>query len=388
MTVRIRHLFLLLPLLLSACLGGQQSTKIEPAKLVPLKANIEVNKAWSAKLGKGSEGLLYGLSPVGNGARVFAASGGGNVFAFDAITGKRIWMRELGKQYRLSAGPGLSGDLLVVATNKGDVIALSAQSGEVLWNSSADGAVISRPAVSADLVAVRTDNGNLVGFDTKDGLQIWKIEREVQGLTLRGNSSPVIAANAVLTGFDNGKIAAIDSATGAVIWERAIAERRGRNEFERLADVDGSMLINGEDIFAVGFQGRAILMSSLSGQAAWSQEMSSYNSMALDWNQLYASTADDEVKALDRRNGVTQWTANQFAHRQLSAPAVVGASVVVGDFEGYLHWLSALDGTMQARTRAGSDAITAPPLAIGEIVYVQTDGGELVAFQKPALITP
>ena len=94
----------------------------------------------------------------------------------------------------------------------------------------------------------------------------------------------------------------------------------------------------------------------------------------------------DELIALDRRNGVQNWKQDQLVRRSVGAPSLLGTSVVVGDFEGYLHWISAIDGSFQARTRAGKSGITAPPLVMGDMIYVQNDSGELYAFAKPAVV--
>ena len=47
----------------------------------------------------------------------------------------------------------------------------------------------------------------------------------------------------------------------------------------------------------------------------------------------------------------------------LTSPAVFGQFVVVGDLEGYVHWLRRDDGQFVARVRIDSDSIVAAPVA-------------------------
>lgn len=377
---------IMMVLTLTACAGNDDG-EVKPAELAPLDATIRVNKLWSATLGKNRDGLLLGLAPAGSGSNIYAASSAGTVTAFDAVSGAVQWSAQLGKKRGLSAGPGVGSGLVVMGTSEGEIIALARDTGELRWTSQLRSAVLAAPAVATDSVAVRTVDGHLTVLSASDGDQKWSVDRRLQGLSLRGTSAPVFAANAVVSGFDNGKVAAFDIATGSVLWEQSITERRGRNELERLADVDGNIVIDGEDAYLAGFQGRAVLLSLRTGQPVWEQDMSSNHNVALDWNHVYISSADDEVVALDRRSGLPVWKSSDFSHRELSAPAVVGSSLVVGDFEGYVHWLSLIDGQPQARLRAGSAAIAAPPLAVGDIVYIQNDKGELYAFSKPS-VTP
>ncbi len=370
---------------LVACQNSKE-IKLEPAQLVPLTTSIQVTRSWSTNLGGNKKLSRPGLGPTGNGARVFAASSDGVVTALDAVTGKRVWQVSLGKDRGVSGGPGFGGNMVAVGTAEGEVIVMSAGDGSIKWTAKVSSSVLSAPAVTARVVVVRTNDGQMTALDGSNGKEMWNIDRRVQGLTYYGHAEPVFASGAVVSGFDNGKIATVDVASGQVIWERSVSERRGRNEFERLADVDGRITINGEDAFAVGFQGRAMLLALPTGQPIWAKDMSSRYPVTVDWNQVFISTIDDSIVALDRRNGVENWKQEQLIRRSIGAPALLGTSVIVGDFEGYLHWISALDGSFQARTRAGKSPITAPPLVMGDMIYVQNDAGELHAFSKPAIV--
>ena len=55
--------------------------------------------------------------------------------------------------------------------------------------------------------------------------------------------------------------------------------------------------------------------------------------------------------------------------------------MLVGDFEGYLHFLDRDSGEFVARERLGSDRISAAPFVVGDRAFVIDDGGKLVAFR-------
>ncbi len=96
---------------------------------------------------------------------------------------------------------------------------------------------------------------------------------------------------------------------------------------------------------------------------------------------LYVSTDQGAVVAVSRRDGTELWRQDALRLRRLSGPAVDGDAVVVGDFEGYLHFLDRASGEMLARTRAGGDSISNSPLVVNGTVIVQDDGGRVSAFQ-------
>jgi outer membrane protein assembly factor BamB len=112
----------------------------------------------------------------------------------------------------------------------------------------------------------------------------------------------------------------------------------------------------------------------------WQQELSSYAGLGADFNSVYVTTDVDAVVALDRVSGTQQWRQEALRLRDLTAPTRYLNTLVVGDFEGYVHWLSPDNGRFLARARAADARISGAPLVVGENVYVQADDGTVAAF--------
>jgi outer membrane protein assembly factor BamB len=62
-------------------------------------------------------------------------------------------------------------------------------------------------------------------------------------------------------------------------------------------------------------------------------------------------------------------------------PIPFHTTVVVGDFEGYLHFFSSIDGAPVARLRQGKKAISSDPLVVANRLYVQSDNGSVAAYE-------
>jgi outer membrane protein assembly factor BamB len=160
-----------------------------------------------------------------------------------------------------------------------------------------------------------------------------------------------------------------------------VAPPSGRTEVDRLSDLNATVQVAGDDVYAVGYQGRVVSLARESGQILWSVEFSSYSGLGIDLNNIYVSGETGELLALERGSGRELWRQGQLRFRDLTAPTPFGGSVVVGDLEGYLHFYDAASGSLQARVRAGSRRITSAPLVVNELLYVLTDGGDLVALR-------
>jgi outer membrane protein assembly factor BamB len=197
---------------------------------------------------------------------------------------------------------------------------------------------------------------------------------------LPGAATPQVAGNLVIAGFDNGRLVATTLANGETEWEAMLSPPTGRSDLERLSDVDGTIAVVGQDVYAAGFQGRIVSLAAESGQVLWAREISTYTGIGADWNNVYLVSEEGEVIALTRRNGSDAWRQLQLLRRTPTTPVPFNATVVVGDFEGYVHFLSNTDGTFVARERVGKGMISGAPVAIGTTLYVQSEDGTLAAF--------
>jgi outer membrane protein assembly factor BamB len=174
---------------------------------------------------------------------------------------------------------------------------------------------------------------------------------------------------------------AVTRGTGEALWQTPVSSARGRTELQRLSDVDSAIKVSGSDVYAVGYQGRVAMMALDSGQVWWARDISSYRGLAIDDDQLYVSSSNGEVVALRRRDGGVVWTQSALKNRALSPPAVAGSSVVVGDFQGYLHFLDRTTGQFVAREHPGDTRISAPPLVVDGRIFVVDEGGQVVAYK-------
>ncbi len=374
-----------LSLTLSACgLFGSDDEELKPAELLKITPKVDIRRLWSAKLGGDAEFLRVALAPAGDGNRIYAAGRNGNVWAFDPESGKTRWRTNL--DIELGAGPGAGSGLVAVVAADGIVIALDAATGDERWRSEVGGESLSRPAISDNVVIVQTVDNRLRALESFDGSERWEILQSMPALTMRGSASPRIVGSNVVTGFDNGRLVAVDIETGDVEWETLLAPPSGRSDLERLSDVDGAIAVVGQDIYAVGYQGRLAGVAAESGQVLWTVEVSSYEGVAADWTSLYTAQEDGTLISFARRNGAENWRQDALLRREPTLPIPFNRTVVAGDFEGYLHFFSNLDGEPVARVKLGGAAISSDPVVVADRLYVQSDAGTLTAYgvREPA----
>jgi outer membrane protein assembly factor BamB len=363
---------------LAGCAGKSKDTAEPPAKLTEFEAALDIEKLWSSKVGGKSERLRLGLRPATDGARIYAGAYDGQVVAFDAVTGDKVW--SVKTRLALTAGPGYGDGVIAFGTADGDLLLLDAATGTERWRQAIGSEVLAPPAIGSGVVAVRTVDGRLRGFSATSGTTLWTVEQTLPTLTLRGNTAPRVAGSLVVSGFNNGRVGAYELTSGDAAWEVAVANPTGRSELERLVDVGGGLQVVGNDVYVVGYHGSAAGIDLATGVVLWQQDLSSHAGLGADLNNVYVTNDVDAVVALERNAGTQVWRQEALRLRDVTAPTRYANTLVVGDFEGYVHWLSPDDGSFLARERAAGERISAAPLVVGQNVYVQGDDGTLAAF--------
>lgn len=381
MTTKRLTATLALAALLSGCgiLGGDKDDELQPQELVDFKQTLPVDRVWTAKLGGDSELLRIALSPAGDGERIYAGSRDGNVIAFDPETGKRLWRTEL--EVLLSAGPGAAENRVVVASSDGHLICLRADDGRENWRVDMAGESLAKPLIRDDSVVAYTIDGRLRVFSLFDGGERWTLEQTLPPLTLRGAAPPIIVGTMVIAGFDNGRLIASGLTDGTTRWEVMLSPPTGRSDLERLADIDGTLAAVGQDVYATAYQGRLAALAAESGQILWTREISTHVGLTADIENLYIVSETGELIALGRRDGSELWRHDLLLRREPTAPVTYMSTVVVGDFEGYVHFFNSVDGSPVARVRVGKGMLSGPPVVIGGRLYVQSESGHLAVFE-------
>ncbi len=370
-----------LSLTLQGCSWFGDDEKLGPAPLVDFDTSVEIERVWSAQIGKGVPEPGFRLSPVIADSSVFAASSNGEIKAVSIDDGSTLWETRL--DFTITAGPGVEDDVLVVGGLDGQIVALSSKSGEELWRSQASSDVIAAPVVHRGTVVVRSEDSRIYGLQASNGRRNWVFDSAVPALTLHGNGDPVASAGFVYFGLDNGNLVTLRATDGSVVWQEPVSPPSGRNVLERLADVDGHLALVAGDLYAVGFQGRLRAFAAESGRLLWAREFSAYEGLTADRNVIAVSDSDDAVWALERLSGGTLWKQDALIRRQIGSPALYNKLVVVSDFDGYLHFLSVDDGSFVARLRHDSDGVAGYPLVARNKLLIYGRGGRLTAYQAP-----
>jgi outer membrane protein assembly factor BamB len=365
--------FLFLGVGLSAC----SSSKIrEPSKLVSVDEKLSVTSVWSTSVGKSD---TFIMRPVVAGDYIYTSAGNGLITKIDILSGKKVW--EVRAPADLSSGPGSDGNVIVVGTAKGLVFAFNSQ-GEKIWEETLGSEVLTEPLVLGGVAIVRTIDNRFFGLDAKTGKRRWTYIRPQTALALRTSFAMVpVAADAFVTGFSGGKIGVLGLTSGNVLWEASLAYPKGFSEIERMTDVAARPTLIGRRLCAVAFQGRIGCGDLNTGNFIWTKDFSSYTGTAQSQEFVFAADEKSHLVAYRADDGVEVWRNETMTWRDLGEPLAAGRLLVMGDKQGYLHFLEQSSGIAIARIRVDSSAINAAPIVANGLLIVQSRSGSLAAYK-------
>jgi len=351
--------------------GG--SARPKPAELGPNVPVLGVRQAWTAQVGD-TQGLALDVRVVGH--QVLLASAAGEVVALDARTGGDVWRARLGVP--LASGVGSDGRWAAVTTKSGEVVVLDG--GREVWRKPLSAQAYTAPLVAGQRVFTLAADRSVSAFDAATGRQLWRQQRPGEPLILRQGGVLMAVGDTLVVGL-SGRLVGFNPDNGSVRWEAPLASPRGTNDVERLVEIVGRTSRVGDSVCARAYQATVGCIDASRGSVAWTQQASGGEGIDGDETMLFGTEGNGTVVAWRRADGSRAWTSDRLQWRKLSAPLLLGRSVVVGDETGLVHLLSREDAAPLNRLPTDGSPIVAAPVAAGDTLVVVTRKGGVYGFR-------
>jgi len=357
-------------LAVAAC--SSSPVKPQAAALPPVTGQLSVQKVWTANIGPVTTPLFASV----HGNLVAVASTPGQVALINATTGQDIWRLQLDSP--IQAGVGGDGQRFAVITRNNEVVAIEA--GKVLWRLRLAAMSYTAPLVAGGRVFVLTADRTVTALDGASGQKLWTQQRSGDPLVLQQAGLLMPFGDTLLAGW-GGRLASLNPNTGAVRWETLVGSSRGTNEVERLVDLVAGASRLGNAVCVRAFQSSVACVDATRGTTVWTRPAQGHEGLDGDENWVFGAESDSKVLAWQRQTGQPAWTQEALRFRGLSAPLVLGRSVVLGDDNGLVHFLARQDGQVVQRLSTDGSAITGKPVAAGPTLVVVTRNGGVFGFR-------
>ncbi len=385
---------------LTACSSDDdEDVENSVAELTEIVEQFKPQVVWDTSVGDGVEHYFSRLSPVVAYDHVYVADRQGYAMAFEQKTGKQVWKVDLSnldnergffddkKSARISGGAVAGYNKVFWGSENGDVFALDSKTGELKWHTTVPGEVISKPALEGNKVIINTVSGILIALDSNTGEMVWKVDQAVPALTLRGVSGVTTSAGGAFVGLATGEVSVYLLDSGQQGWTTEIGEASGSTELQRIVDVDVTPIVYGEKVYSISANGNLVATDLRTGRELWKRKYSSYRQLSVEANKIYATDIQGHVYAIDRNSGAELWSQLSLTNRGTTGPVVQNGYIVVGDFEGYLHWLDIDNGDIVARHHVDGSGLFVTPIVEDGVLYAYSRDGSFEAIQTSKAVS-
>lgn len=359
--------------LVGCSMWGGEVDKIKPAELGVNVPIFGVRQAWVIPLG--SQGSSH-LVPHVNGTVVTVASVDGVVVAIDARTGGEVWRLNLGEP--LAAGVGADGHWVAVMTQGNELIAL--EGGHEQWRKRITAQVYTSPFVAGGRIFILAADRSIIAFDAANGRRLWSQPGLGDPLVLRQPGVLMAVGDNLIAGA-SGRLTALNPDSGARRWEVPLASPRGTNDVERLVELVSPASRAGESVCVRAFDATVGCVDASRASLNWTQISRGTVGLGGDDVAVYGTQTNGFVTAWSRKDGVRTWSSERLQYRQLTAPLLLGRSVVIGDNSGLVHFLSREDGSQLNRVTTDESGIAAELVATADTLVVVTRKGNIYGFR-------
>lgn len=351
---------------------------------------------WSAPIGQG-DGKRHRITadPIVAGGRIFTMDSRARVSA-TTVSGGTAWSANLtpaGEPVDSASGGGLAyeGGRIFATTGFGELVALDAASGAVLWRQRVDAAISGGPAVQNGTVYAVARNNVAWAVRASDGRVLWQAAGNPAPTGVMGVAAPAVSGNTAVFAFSSGQLLGADAQTGSPLWNAQVAGSRTGRAIAVIRDMTGDPVIVGNTVYGGTSSGRINAFDLNSGLQNWSAREGASGPVVVAGGSVFAVNDEAQLVRLDAATGGVIWriplpyyvedrVRKQDRIRAHYGPVLAGGRLFVASSDGLLRVFDPVSGGLVGQGQIPGGAATAPVVA-GQTLYIAGSDGQLHAFR-------
>lgn len=359
---------------------------------VALGASIK--ELWSARIDGGSNRERLAAAPVVADGKLFVMDVHAVVHAFNADTGAKLWSAPTieGKENRAARfGGGVSYDdgKLFASTGLGNVVAMDASDGKVLWSVKHGGPLRGAPSVAYGAVYILSQDNVLYAISVADGKVQWFQSGSIESQGVFGVAAPAASRGTIVAGFSSGELNAYRYENGQTLWQETLSRTSISTSVSSLADIDAEPVIDQNRVYAVGQGGRTVALELTTGRRLWEQNIAGISTPWISGEWLYVLAEDAKLYCLARSNGKVRWISDLGAFRNVkkrkgpiiwTGPILAGGRLIAVNSRGQIATVSPTTGE-KLETIKGSGPFSLSPVVANNTLYLIDSSGRITAYR-------
>lgn len=349
---------------------------------------------WHASIAGGSPRRRLAAAPVVADGKLFVSDVNGAVTAFSADRGQRLWVTQVAsgkdnREARFGGGVSFEGGRVFATDGLGDVVAMDAADGKVVWRAKPGGPLRGAPTLANGSAYVISQDNQLFALSQADGTVQWTQSASLETQGVFGVAAPAAARGTIVAGFSSGELNAYRYENGRTLWQDTLSRTSISTSVSSLADIDADPVIDRDRVYAVGQGGRMVALELTTGGRIWEQNFAGTSTPWIAGEWLFVVTDDARLVCVSRGNGKVRWITDLggFKSRKKrkgqivwAGPVLAGGALIVANSRGALVAVSPADGKNFGPFARGAPISLAPVVA-NKTLYVLDSKGRITAYR-------
>jgi outer membrane protein assembly factor BamB len=375
-----------------------------------LTLGTNLTRAWTASINGGTNRQRLGAAPVVADGKLYAIDVNATIHAFSVANGAPVWSTDIAKSKkakldkklrgaRFGGGVSYEDGKVFASDGLGDVVALDAATGKILWHVRPGTPLRGAPTLANGQVYILSQDNQLYALSQADGSVVWTQSGSIETQGVFGVAAPAVSQGTVVAGFSSGELNAYRYENGRTLWQDALSRSTISTSVSSLADVDADPVIDRGIVFAVGQGGRMVALEIVSGQRLWEQNFAGISTPWVAGEWVFIVTDDARLVCLARATGKVRWIS-QLRHYMSEktkkdgtvkdskkvdpvtwfGPVLAGGRLVLTNSVGEIVSAAVETGKVGTVIKNKSP-FTLPPIVANNTLYVLDQKGKVTAYK-------
>jgi len=353
-----------------------------------------LQESWSISVGRGTnnEERLMAQPIVANNT-LFSMDSETIISAFNLKDGSEIWSVELTPKEEdddhINGGLAYENGKVFATTGFGQVIAVAAKTGKILWRRNVGAPVRSAPTARGNRVFAITVTNKLFALNSDTGAVLWTHSGIEEATNLLGGGSPAVDSGVIVAPYSSGELVALKVENGQELWADSLAGTRRGAASSALGTIRGRPIIDRGIVFAISNSGQFAAINLRTGRRIWERPVGGIESPWIAGDYLFVISNNTDLLALSRLNGrifwvtaLPEWEDPEDREGKITwtGPILASDRLIVAGSTGEALSISPYSGKVLGKVEM-PDSVSISPIVVQDSLLFLSDDAELVAYR-------
>lgn len=343
---------------------------------------------WKTSLGGGE----INSDPIAFGSNVFVVNSNGELICISQKNGEKLWKTKVAQQPEggvFSGGLTANSNVIYVATNIGEVVALNVATKSITWKKALKYPLRGAPLYAGGKVIVNTIDGKTFALNAQNGNIDWTKKNQSESTIMAESATPALNGASVICAYGTGDLKSLELRTGMENWGELLLSSDVDESGSVIAHIVASPVVLKDKVIAATSSSELMMLDATTGIKLWERSVGTIRPPIANAGWIFLLTNDKAVVCLSEKDGTTRWIIElkdiyiekKHASRlEFSGPLMINGDIVIFSDDGDVIKLDISTGKLKSIEKVSGMSTSRTPTIVNGQIFAVTKRSELYAI--------